>query len=56
MRPAAYFAATIIALGIYVAAAAVFAFTPAWIGLGMLAISAVAAVVMVAGDRQLPTR
>ena len=56
MRPAAHFAATIIALGIYVAAAAVFAFTPAWIGLGILAISALAAVVMVAGDRQLPTR
>ena len=56
MRPAAYFATTIIALGIYVAAAAVFAFTPAWIGLGILAISAIAAVVMVAGDRQLPTR
>ena len=56
MRPAAYFAATIIALGIYVAAAAVFTFTPAWIGLGILAISAIAAVVMVAGDRQLPTR
>ena len=56
MRPAAYFAATIIALGLYVAAAAVFAFTPTWIGLGILAISAIAAVVMVAGDRQLPTR
>ena len=56
MRPAAYFAATIIALGAYLAAAAVFAFTPAWIGLGMLAISAIAAVTLVAGDRQLPTR
>jgi hypothetical protein len=56
MRPATYFAATIIALGIYVAAAAVFAFTPVWIGLGMLAISAIAAIMLVAGDRQLPTR
>jgi hypothetical protein len=55
MRPATYFAGTIIALGIYVAAAAVLAFTPVWIGLGMLAISAIAAVMLVAGDRQLPT-
>ena len=56
MRPAAYFAATVIALGLYVAAAAIFAFTPTWIGLGILAISVVAAVVLVVGDRQLPTR
>ncbi len=56
MRPAAYFAGTVIALGLYVAVAAVFAFTPTWIGVGVLAISAVAAVALVAGDRQLPAR
>jgi hypothetical protein len=56
MRPAAYFAATTILLGLYVAVAAVFAFTPGAIGVGILAISAMAAVSLVAGDRQLPTR
>lgn len=56
MRPAAYFAATMILLGLYVAVAAVFAFSPAVIGLGILSISAMAAVALVAGDRQLPTR
>jgi uncharacterized membrane protein (DUF485 family) len=56
MRPAAYFAGTIIALGLYVAAAAIFAFSPTWIGIGVLAISAVAAGALVAGDGQLPTR
>ncbi len=56
MRPAAYFAATIVLLGLYVAVAAVFAFTPAIIGLGILAISAMAAVSLVAGGRQLPSR
>lgn len=56
MRPAAYFAATTILLGLYVAIAAVFAFSPTFIGLGILAISAMAAVALVAGGRQLPTR
>ena len=56
MRPAAYFAATIILLGLYVAVAAVFAFSPSWIGLGILGISAMAAVALMAGGRQLPTR
>lgn len=56
MRPAAYFAGTVIALGLFLAAAAVFALAPAWIGVGTLAISAVAAVALVAGDRQLPAR
>jgi hypothetical protein len=56
MRPAAYFAATMILLGLYVAVAAVFAFTPAAIGLGILGISAMAAVSLVVGERQLPTR
>jgi hypothetical protein len=56
MRPAAYFAATVILLGLYVAMAAVLSFTPAVIGLGILAISAMAAVSLVAGERQLPSR
>ncbi|HEX7171663.1 MAG TPA: hypothetical protein VF365_03525 [Candidatus Limnocylindria bacterium] len=56
MRSAVYFAGTIITLGLYVAAAAVFAFTPTWIGVGVLAIAAVAAAALVAGDRQLPAR
>ena len=56
MRPAAFFAATLVALGLYVAVAAAFAFTPAWIGIGALAISAVSAVTLVAGERSMPAR
>jgi hypothetical protein len=56
MRPAAYFAATIILLGLYVAVAAVFAFTPTVIGLGILAISAMAAVALMAGGQEARTR
>jgi hypothetical protein len=56
MRPAAYFAATTILLGLYVAVAAVFAFTPTVIGIGVLAISAMAAVALMAGGREPQTR
>jgi hypothetical protein len=56
MRPAAFFAGTLVALGLYVAFAAAFAFTPAWIGIGSLAIAIVAAVSLVAGERTLPAR
>ncbi len=49
MRSAAYLAGTIIAIGLYLAISAAFAFTPTWIGLGLLAISAVAAIAHVAG-------
>lgn len=56
MRPAAFFAGTLVALGLYVAFAAAFAFTPAWIGIGSLAIAIVAAVSLVAGERALPAR
>jgi hypothetical protein len=56
MRPAAFFAGTLVALGLYVAVAAALAFTPAWIGLGSLAIATVAAVSLVAGERTLPAR
>lgn len=48
MRAAAFFAASLVAIGLYLAIAAAFAFAPTWIGLGMLAISAVAAVGLVA--------
>ena len=42
MRAATYFAATIIATGIYLFLAAAFAFSAAWIALGSLAIASVA--------------
>lgn len=48
---AATFAASIIAVGAYLAVAAAFEFSPTWIGLGMLAISLVAAVTIVLTDR-----
>jgi len=48
MRAAAYFAACLVAMGLYIVVAAAFAFTPSWIALGILAIAAVAAVGMVA--------
>ncbi|HVM25281.1 MAG TPA: hypothetical protein VM253_07785 [Candidatus Limnocylindrales bacterium] len=45
------FAASIIAVGSYLAIAAVLGITPTWIGLGVLAISLIAAVTMVVVDR-----
>jgi hypothetical protein len=56
MRPAAFFAGTLIALGVFIALAAVFAVSPAGIGVGILVISAIAAVSLVVGERQLPAR
>jgi uncharacterized RDD family membrane protein YckC len=47
MRAAAFFAASLVAIGLYLAAAAAFAFTPTWIGLGMLTIASVAAIGLV---------
>lgn len=47
MRAAAFFAASLVAIGLYLAVAAAFVFTPTWIGLGMLAIASVAAVGLV---------
>jgi len=46
MRAAAVLAATIVAIGIYLAIAAVFAFSPALIGLGSLLIGITGAVAM----------
>lgn len=51
MRAAAFFAASLVAIGLYLAIAAAFAFTPTWIGLGILAIAAGAAVGLVATTR-----
>lgn len=48
MRAAAFFATSLVAIGLYLAVAAAFGFTPTWIGLGTLAIAAVAAVGLVA--------
>lgn len=51
MRAATHLAATMIAIGLYLALAAVAAFTPTWIGLGILGIASVAAISLVAGGR-----
>lgn len=56
MRPAAYLAGTLVAMGLFIAAAAIFALTPAAIGLGLLAIATLSAVSLVVGQRQLPAR
>lgn len=48
MRAAAVLSATVILIGVYLSIAAAFAFTPTPIGLGILAISAGAAVGLVA--------
>ena len=49
MRAAASVAASIVAIGVYLAIAAVFSFSATIIGLGVLAIAVVAAVVMTLG-------
>ena len=49
---AAIVAASIVTIGLYLAIAAAFAFTPTWIGLGMLAISTIGATtIVVIADR-----
>lgn len=48
MRASAFVGGTIVAIGIYLAAAAAFAFSPTWIGLGMVLIAATAGIAMVA--------
>jgi hypothetical protein len=47
---AAILAVLIVSVGLYLALAAAFAFSPTWIGLGILAIALVGAVVMVVSD------
>lgn len=47
---AAILAASIVSVGLYLALAAAFAFSPTWIGLGVLAIALVGAVLMVLSD------
>jgi hypothetical protein len=48
MRAAAVFSASLVVVGLYLAIAAAFAFTPTWIGLGILAIASLAAIGLVA--------
>ena len=49
---AAIIAASIVTIGLYLAIAAAFAFTPTWIGLGMLTISTIGATtIVVIADR-----
>ena len=48
---AAIASASIVTIGLFLGLAAAFAFTPTWIGLGMLAIALVAALTMVVVDR-----
>lgn len=52
MRAAAFLAGSIIAIGIHLALAAALGFPPALIGIGVLAIGVVAALGLMAGDRQ----
>ncbi len=49
---AATISASIVALGLYLFVAATFAFSPTWIGLGMLAIALAGAATAVLADRQ----
>ena len=48
MRAASFLAATVIAIGAYLAVASVIGMSRSWIGLGMLAIAVVASVTLVA--------
>lgn len=50
MRTASFVAGTIVATGIYLLMAAAFAYTPAWIGLGVLAISVTSALAVMVGS------
>jgi hypothetical protein len=50
MRAAAFFAAALVASGLYLAVAAALAFSPTLIGIGILVIAAVAAVAVVATE------
>ena len=55
MRAAAFLAAAIVAVGIYLAIAASFTFSPMPIALGMLAIAATAAIGLVVLDGRTPS-
>ncbi len=53
---AAIFAASVVTVGLFLAVAAAFAFSPTWIGLGMLAIALVGAIaIVVAGGPKVET-
>lgn len=47
---AATLALSIVAIGLYLAVAAAFAFSPTWIGVGMLGIALLGAIAMVMAD------
>jgi hypothetical protein len=51
---AAIFSASVVTVGLYLALAAAFAFSPTWIGLGVLGISLMAAVSMVVAEAPEP--
>lgn len=51
---AAVFSASFVSVGLFLALAAAFAFSPTWIGLGVLAIALVGAVIMVVADAREP--
>jgi hypothetical protein len=55
MRAGAFFAGTILAIGIFLAIAAVASLTPAWIGIGVLAISITAALSLVSVEGRTAT-
>lgn len=48
---AAILSASVVGVGLFLGLAAAFAFSPTWIGLGVLAISLIGAVSMVMADR-----
>ncbi len=56
MRAAAAVAATVVAIGAYLAVAAVFDFAPTWIALGVFVIALGGAVGLVATDRRQADR
>ena len=51
MRAAAFIPAVLVAIGLFLAVAAVFALAPIWIGLGVLAISLAGAIGMTVTGR-----
>jgi hypothetical protein len=54
MRAAAVLAVTVVVLGLYLALAAGLAMSASWIGIGMLTISVVGAIGVMATSRQVP--
>ena len=55
MRAAAFSAASLVAMGTYIALAAPFAFSPLWIGIGLLTIAVATAIVYLATTPARPS-